>query len=46
LGTRLSSTVLMKIDDESRSARKEREIIQAATQAFISKGYDGTTVSY
>ncbi|MCW3060971.1 MAG: transcriptional regulator [Capsulimonas sp.] len=34
----------MKIDDESRSARKEREIIQAATEAFISKGYDGTSM--
>jgi TetR/AcrR family transcriptional repressor of mexJK operon len=34
----------MAIDDESRSARKEREIIQAATEAFISKGYDGTSM--
>ncbi|ENN86816.1 transcriptional regulator [Rhizobium freirei PRF 81] len=34
----------MKTDDESRSARKDREIIQAAAAAFISKGYDGTSM--
>ncbi|TSE03576.1 TetR/AcrR family transcriptional regulator [Mesorhizobium intechi] len=34
----------MKIDGETRSARKDREIIQAATAAFISKGYDGTSM--
>ncbi|MET2825549.1 TetR/AcrR family transcriptional regulator [Mesorhizobium shangrilense] len=34
----------MKIDGETRSARKDREIIQAATVAFISKGYDGTSM--
>jgi len=34
----------MKIDDESRSARKDREIIQAAAAAFVSKGYDGTSM--
>jgi TetR/AcrR family transcriptional repressor of mexJK operon len=34
----------MKIDNETRSARKDREIIQAATTAFVSKGYDGTSM--
>ncbi|RWE40009.1 MAG: TetR/AcrR family transcriptional regulator [Mesorhizobium sp.] len=34
----------MEIDGETRSARKDREIIQAATAAFISKGYDGTSM--
>ncbi len=34
----------MKIDGETRSARKDREIIQAATAAFIGKGYDGTSM--
>ncbi|MBA1142783.1 TetR/AcrR family transcriptional regulator [Mesorhizobium neociceri] len=31
-------------DGETRSARKDREIIQAATAAFIGKGYDGTSM--
>jgi TetR/AcrR family transcriptional regulator, mexJK operon transcriptional repressor len=34
----------MKINDETRSARKDREIIEAATAAFIAKGYDGTSM--
>jgi|SRR5579859_1413895 TetR/AcrR family transcriptional repressor of mexJK operon len=34
----------MKIDGETRSARKDREIVQAATAAFVSKGYDGTSM--
>ncbi|AMX96762.1 TetR/AcrR family transcriptional regulator [Mesorhizobium sp. M7A.F.Ca.CA.001.09.2.1] len=34
----------MKIDGETRSARKDREIIEAATAAFIAKGYDGTSM--
>jgi TetR/AcrR family transcriptional regulator, mexJK operon transcriptional repressor len=34
----------MEIDGETRSARKDREIIQAATAAFIGKGYDGTSM--
>ncbi|PZM17210.1 TetR/AcrR family transcriptional regulator [Rhizobium tubonense] len=34
----------MEIDNESRSARKDREIIKAATAAFVSKGYDGTSM--
>ena len=34
----------MKIDGETRSERKDREIIQAATATFISKGYDGTSM--
>jgi TetR/AcrR family transcriptional repressor of mexJK operon len=34
----------MKIVDETRSARKDREIIEAATAAFIAKGYDGTSM--
>ena len=34
----------MKIDGETRSERKDREIIQAATAAFIAKGYDGTSM--
>ncbi|RUX07407.1 TetR/AcrR family transcriptional regulator [Mesorhizobium sp. M8A.F.Ca.ET.173.01.1.1] len=34
----------MEIKGETRSARKDREIIQAATAAFISKGYDGTSM--
>jgi TetR/AcrR family transcriptional repressor of mexJK operon len=34
----------MKIDNETRSARKDREIIHAATTAFVSKGYDGTSM--
>jgi TetR/AcrR family transcriptional repressor of mexJK operon len=34
----------MKIENETRSARKDREIIQAATLAFVSKGYDGTSM--
>ncbi|ADV11533.1 TetR/AcrR family transcriptional regulator [Mesorhizobium ciceri] len=34
----------MKIDGETRSARKDREIIEAATAVFIAKGYDGTSM--
>lgn len=34
----------MEIEGETRSARKDREIIQAATAAFIGKGYDGTSM--
>ncbi|TPJ22732.1 TetR/AcrR family transcriptional regulator [Mesorhizobium sp. B2-7-2] len=34
----------MKIDGETRSARKDREIIEAATAAFIANGYDGTSM--
>ncbi|TIN30072.1 MAG: TetR/AcrR family transcriptional regulator [Mesorhizobium sp.] len=34
----------MKINGETRSARKDREIIEAATAAFIAKGYDGTSM--
>ncbi|WP_027165716.1 TetR/AcrR family transcriptional regulator [Mesorhizobium sp. WSM3224] len=34
----------MKIDVETRAARKDREIIEAATAAFIAKGYDGTSM--
>jgi TetR/AcrR family transcriptional repressor of mexJK operon len=34
----------MKIAAETRSARKDREIIEAATAAFIAKGYDGTSM--
>lgn len=34
----------MKIDGETRSARLEREIVQAATTAFVRKGYDGTSM--
>ncbi|SDR57169.1 transcriptional regulator, TetR family [Rhizobiales bacterium GAS113] len=34
----------MKIEGETRSARKDREIIQAATAAFVSRGYDGTSM--
>ncbi|MBZ9996294.1 MULTISPECIES: TetR/AcrR family transcriptional regulator [unclassified Mesorhizobium] len=34
----------MQIEGETRSARKDREIIQAATAAFIAKGYDGTSM--
>ena len=34
----------MKIDGETRAARKDREIIEAATAAFIAKGYDGTSM--
>ena len=34
----------MKIDGETRSERKERDIILAATATFISKGYDGTSM--
>ena len=34
----------MEFDDETRSARKDREIVRAATAAFISKGYDGTSM--
>lgn len=34
----------MKTDGETRSERKERDIIQAAAATFISKGYDGTSM--
>ncbi|GAA0311832.1 TetR/AcrR family transcriptional regulator [Sphingomonas oligophenolica] len=34
----------MKIDGETRSARVEREILRAATAAFVGKGYDGTSM--
>ncbi|WP_217577803.1 TetR/AcrR family transcriptional regulator [Mesorhizobium sp. GbtcB19] len=34
----------MKNAVETRSARKDREIIEAATAAFIAKGYDGTSM--
>ena len=34
----------MKIDDETRAERKDREIIQAATTTFVQKGYDGTSM--
>ncbi|HEV2675756.1 MAG TPA: TetR/AcrR family transcriptional regulator [Aliidongia sp.] len=34
----------MKIEGESRSAQKTREIIQAASMAFLDKGYDGTSM--
>jgi TetR/AcrR family transcriptional repressor of mexJK operon len=34
----------MIVDGETRSARKDREIIEAATAAFVSSGYDGTSM--
>jgi len=34
----------MKSSDETRSARKHREIMQAATAVFVAKGYDGTSM--
>jgi TetR/AcrR family transcriptional repressor of mexJK operon len=34
----------MKAGVETRSARKERDIIHAATVAFVSQGYDGTSM--
>jgi TetR/AcrR family transcriptional repressor of mexJK operon len=34
----------MKVGVETRSARKERDIIHAATVAFVSQGYDGTSM--
>jgi TetR/AcrR family transcriptional repressor of mexJK operon len=34
----------MEIHGETRSARKDREILRAAKAAFISKGYDGTSM--
>jgi TetR/AcrR family transcriptional repressor of mexJK operon len=34
----------MENKGETRSARKDREIIEAATAAFIAKGYDGTSM--
>ncbi|WP_136617190.1 MULTISPECIES: TetR/AcrR family transcriptional regulator [Mesorhizobium] len=34
----------MENNGETRSARKDREIIEAATAAFIAKGYDGTSM--
>lgn len=32
------------IDSETRAARKDRDIIQAATATFVAKGYDGTSM--
>jgi len=32
------------MDRETRAERKDREIIQAATAAFVHKGYDGTSM--
>ncbi|QND66751.1 TetR/AcrR family transcriptional regulator [Mesorhizobium loti] len=34
----------MENNGETRAARKDREIIEAATAAFIAKGYDGTSM--
>lgn len=34
----------MKTDEETRSARKEREIVEAATATFVDRGYDGTSM--
>jgi TetR/AcrR family transcriptional repressor of mexJK operon len=34
----------MKIDDDKRSGRKHRAILQAATATFVNKGYDGTSM--
>lgn len=34
----------MKAEGDTRSARKERDIVEAATAAFISRGYDGTSM--
>jgi len=34
----------MKIQGETRSDRVEREILRAATAAFVAKGYDGTSM--
>ena len=34
----------MKLNVENRSARKRRAIVEAATGAFLDKGYDGTTM--
>ena len=34
----------MENNVETRAARKDREIIEAATAAFIAKGYDGTSM--
>jgi len=34
----------MKFAQDSRSARKDQDIIDAATVAFVSKGYDGTSM--
>ncbi len=34
----------MKVEGETRSARKERDIVEAATVAFVSRGYDGTSM--
>ncbi|MBO9709718.1 MAG: TetR/AcrR family transcriptional regulator [Caulobacter sp.] len=31
-------------EGETRSARKERDIVEAATVAFVSRGYDGTSM--
>ncbi|MCG3042990.1 TetR/AcrR family transcriptional regulator [Streptomyces fenghuangensis] len=34
----------MEANDQSRSARKHRAIMEAATQAFMAKGYSGTSM--
>jgi TetR/AcrR family transcriptional repressor of mexJK operon len=34
----------MQTTDEGRSARKHRQILEAATTAFLAKGYDGTNM--
>jgi TetR/AcrR family transcriptional repressor of mexJK operon len=34
----------MEVHGETRSARKDREILRAAKAAFIAKGYDGTSM--
>jgi TetR/AcrR family transcriptional repressor of mexJK operon len=34
----------MDLQDESRSARKHRAIVEAATTAFLNKGYPGTSM--
>src|SRR5205823_11864694 len=54
LGTELSSTIASQmsgatdgegqLEDERRSARKHRAILQAATTVFLSNGYLGTSM--
>src|SRR5712664_4174495 len=39
-----SEATVMQSRQESRSARKCRVILEAATDAFLSKGYDGTSM--
>jgi TetR/AcrR family transcriptional repressor of mexJK operon len=34
----------LQADEETRSARKHREILSAGTAAFLAKGYDGTSM--